>query len=103
VEILFLTFGVPYPPHGGDELKIWNLMKQLSRRHEIMLLTIVAHDCELHRIGNLRQICRGVHTIRLPLWTWLLNRRLLMAEERSMALSIKRFNIHRNEILITTS
>jgi polysaccharide biosynthesis protein PslH len=73
MRILFLTSRIPYPPHRGDKLKIWNLMKHLSRRHEIILVTFVAHDRELQWIGKLREVCREVHTVRLPLWISLFN------------------------------
>jgi sugar transferase (PEP-CTERM/EpsH1 system associated) len=73
VKILFLTSRIPYPPHRGDKLKMWNLMKQLSRHHEIILVTFVAHDRELQWIDKLREICREVHTVRLPLWKSALN------------------------------
>jgi polysaccharide biosynthesis protein PslH len=78
MKILFLTSRIPYPPHRGDKLKIWNLMKQLSRRHEIVLLTFVANDQEARLTENLREVCREVHTVRLPVWKSILNCGLAM-------------------------
>jgi sugar transferase (PEP-CTERM/EpsH1 system associated) len=80
MRILFLTSRIPYPPHRGDKLKIWNLMKQLSQRHEIILLTFLANDGELRWIDNLRAICREVHTVRLPLWRSGLNCMIAIAK-----------------------
>ena len=81
MRILFLTSRIPYPPHRGDKLKIWNLMKQLSRRHEIILLTFVANDQEARWLGQLREICREVHTVRLPVWRSWLNCALAMPKK----------------------
>jgi glycosyltransferase involved in cell wall biosynthesis len=53
-------------------------MKQLSRRHEIVLLTFVANDQEARLTENLREVCREVHTVRLPVWKSVLNCGLAM-------------------------
>jgi sugar transferase (PEP-CTERM/EpsH1 system associated) len=81
MKILFLTSRIPYPPHRGDKLKIWNLIKQLSTHHEITLLSFVANSQEAQWIGTLRDVCREVNTIRLPLWKSLLNCTLAIPKE----------------------
>lgn len=39
MRILFLANRIPYPPHRGDKLKIYNLARQLYQRHELKLVT----------------------------------------------------------------
>jgi sugar transferase (PEP-CTERM/EpsH1 system associated) len=73
MKILFLTSRIPYPPHRGDKLKIWNLMNQLSRRHEIYLLTFVKNEAENAAMSRLREVCKDVRTVRLPVYRSLLN------------------------------
>jgi len=73
MRILFLTSRIPYPPHRGDKLKIWNLMKQLAPRHEIFLLTFVQSKEEERFIAPLKEVCKDVQTVHLPLWRSLWN------------------------------
>jgi sugar transferase (PEP-CTERM/EpsH1 system associated) len=73
MKILFLTSRIPFPPHRGDKLKIWNLMHQLSRRHEIYLLTFVKSESERAASSHLREVCREVRTVTLPVARSLMN------------------------------
>lgn len=73
MRILFLTSRIPYPPHRGDKLKIWNLMKQLAQRHDIFLLTFIQSKEEERFIAPLKEVCRDVEIVYLPLWRSLLN------------------------------
>jgi sugar transferase (PEP-CTERM/EpsH1 system associated) len=66
VNILFLTSRLPYPPHRGDKLKIYNLIKQLSRRgHEITLISFIASKKEKENIKPLMEFCVDVKIILL--------------------------------------
>ncbi|MEK6565214.1 MAG: glycosyl transferase family 1, partial [Bacteroidota bacterium] len=73
MKILFLTSRVPYPPHRGDKLKIWNLMKELSARHSIILITFVASRHELQWKKHLSEVCEEIHFVHLPVWHSVLN------------------------------
>lgn len=39
MNILVLTPYIPYPPHFGGSVRIYNLIRQISRRHAVHLLT----------------------------------------------------------------
>lgn len=39
MRILSLSRTYPYPPVGGSEIRIWNMVSQLARRHDVLLLT----------------------------------------------------------------
>lgn len=39
-KILFITPAFPYPPHTGGQLRSWYLLKDLSRRGSVTLVTI---------------------------------------------------------------
>lgn len=73
MRILFLTSRIPYPPHRGDKLKIWHLLRQLAQRHEVSLLTFIQSREEEHWIKPLKEVCQDVIVVRLPLWRSLLN------------------------------
>ncbi len=66
MNILFLTSRFPYPPHRGDKLKIYNLIKQLSRRgHAITLISFIASRNEEAYVAPLLEYCVNVRTILL--------------------------------------
>ncbi|HTR81286.1 MAG TPA: glycosyltransferase [Bacteroidota bacterium] len=66
MKILFLTSRFPYPPHRGDKLKIFNLIKQLSSRgHEITLISFVASKEEAELRKALAEYCIDVQIVRL--------------------------------------
>ena len=73
MNILFLTSRFPYPPHRGDKLKMYNLLKRLSRRHAITLLSFVSGARDLSYVGDIEQLGVRVETVRLPMWRSLLS------------------------------
>lgn len=66
MRILFLTSRFPYPPYRGDKLKIFNLIRQLSARHEIMLLSFIQNRSEEQWVPELRKYCAQVRVRHLP-------------------------------------
>ena len=72
MKILFLTSRLPYPPHRGDKLKIYNLIKQMSRRgHEITLISFIADKKEEEGVKFLLEFCADIKTILLhPITSW---------------------------------
>ena len=73
LKLLFLANRVPYPPFRGDKLKIYNLARRLSQRHELHLLTFAQSAEDLSYIGELRKVFREVHLVELPAWRSALN------------------------------
>ena len=66
MKILFLTSRLPFPPHRGDKLKIYNLIKQLSRRgHDISLISFIASKKEEESVEPLKEFCTDVDLILL--------------------------------------
>lgn len=47
-RILVLTPRFPYPPMGGDRLRIYQICKQLSSRFELSLLSMCESEEEMH-------------------------------------------------------
>jgi polysaccharide biosynthesis protein PslH len=62
VRILFLSRWYPFPPDNGSKIRILNVLRQLSRRHEVTLLAF--HDqadrVDATTLGALREYCRDV-------------------------------------------
>ena len=56
MNILFLTPYLPYPPHGGGQIRTLNLIKIVSKYHNVSLLSLVQQD-ELDYISGLEKYC----------------------------------------------
>lgn len=68
MKILLLTPRVPYPPYRGDKLKIFNLLKRLSKKNTIHLISFVETRKELEYVEHLRPYCEVVDFVPLPRW-----------------------------------
>jgi glycosyltransferase involved in cell wall biosynthesis len=66
MKILFLTPQLPNPPHKGTTIRNFNLIKQLSRRHEVHLLSFIRSEDDQPWVDELRKYCRGVETVIAP-------------------------------------
>jgi len=72
LKILLLTSRFPWPPDRGDRLTVFNILRVLSARHEV---TLVSFTDGREPPGALEQVarhCARVETVRLPrLRSWL--------------------------------
>lgn len=64
MQILFVANRIPYPPYRGDKLKIYNLAKQLSKQHELHLITFVADESEWQYREELETLYASVTLIK---------------------------------------
>ena len=64
MRLLFLTPQLPYPPHQGTALRNWGLIKSLSARHTITLLTFAGENESI--TPELRAVCRQIETVPPP-------------------------------------
>lgn len=62
MNILFVSAVLPYPLHSGGQIRIYNLLKRLSKRHKITLVSFIRNDDERAFRGNLN-FCDDVHMI----------------------------------------
>ena len=60
--MLFLSRWFPYPPNNGSKIRIFNILKQLSRRHDVDLVTFYEDSDRVDEdsLGALKQVCREV-------------------------------------------
>ena len=47
MKLLFHANRFPYPPFRGDKLKIYNLALELSKNHELHLVTFLEEEEDL--------------------------------------------------------
>lgn len=67
MRILFITPGLPYPPHQGGAIRIYGFLKELHRAgHEITLLSFVSEDSPLTLDNPLNSLCKQVLTVPTP-------------------------------------
>ena len=66
MKILFISSWFPYPPNNGSRIRIFNLIKQLSKEHDITLLSF-SHEGEVaeDRMAVMRQYCQSVDVVSL--------------------------------------
>jgi glycosyltransferase involved in cell wall biosynthesis len=68
VRILFLSAWLPYPPINGAKIRIYNLIRQLSRSHQITLLAFsqtIPMTKAQESIVELKQFCLDVRVMPL--------------------------------------
>ncbi|MEX2115990.1 MAG: glycosyltransferase [Bacteroidota bacterium] len=66
MKILFLTSRFPYPPYRGDKLKIYNLIRETSKHHEVVLLSFIQDRQEDQWKSELLKYCKRVKTVYHP-------------------------------------
>jgi len=62
MRILFLSAWHPYPPDNGSKLRIFNILCELAKHHEITLLSF-ADNPQLAKVHELEAICKSVHVL----------------------------------------
>lgn len=62
-RILFLSQWLPYPTDNGSKVRIYNLLRSLSQRHEVTLLSFT--DCPLTNSNHpeLESFCQNVQVV----------------------------------------
>jgi sugar transferase (PEP-CTERM/EpsH1 system associated) len=65
MRILIVSHALPYPPNSGFTIRVYQLLKLLSRRHSVSLLAL-GQPGEDEKATALRAICAGVHTVPYP-------------------------------------
>lgn len=64
MKVLLLTQVLPYPPDSGPKVKTYNMIKYLSRHHDLTLVSFVRGNQNEH-VRQLEQYCRSIHTVQM--------------------------------------
>ena len=72
-----LTPYLPYPLISGGQTRSYNLIKYLSRKHDITLFSLIKDDKEKAYIGELQKYCRKVVVFKRSKTPWTLRNILL--------------------------
>ena len=66
MKVLFIANRFPYPPFRGDKLKIYNLCKRLSAKHELHLICFSENASDLQYKAELENIYKSITIVPLP-------------------------------------
>lgn len=83
MNLLFLTPQLPYPPRQGTAIRNWGLIRHLSARHAISLLSFMEEGQTID--DALRATCRRVVTVPAPQRSRAARLRTLIAREPDLA------------------
>lgn len=73
MKILMLTPYLPYPTNSGGQIRSNNLIKHLSKKHEITLCSLVKDDKDRKYIEKLKPYCKNVYVFKRPQKPWTLS------------------------------
>ncbi len=64
MRILFLSTWFPYPPVHGGKIRAFNLLKALSERHQVTLVSFEDTPVEDHWLEELQKYCVRVEVVK---------------------------------------
>ncbi len=64
MKILMLTPYLPYPLLSGGQIRTYNLLKKLSKKHEITLFALIKENTERQYIPELEKYCAKVRVFK---------------------------------------
>jgi len=70
MKILMLTPYLPYPLLSGGQIRTYNLLKNLSKKHEITLLSLIKYESEKQYLGELKKFCADVQVFKRTSSPW---------------------------------
>ena len=77
MKILMLTPYLPFPDSSGGQIRSYNLIKDLSKKHEITLFSLIKDDSEKKYISELEKYCKKVCVFKRSKSPWTLRNILL--------------------------
>ena len=73
MKILMLTPYLPYPPSSGGQVRSYNLIKHLSKNHQIYLVALIKSKNERQYITHLKKYCSRIYICQRSESPWTLN------------------------------
>jgi len=77
MKILMLTPYLPYPPSSGGQIRSYNLIKDLSKKHKITLFSLIKDDSERRFVPELEKYCTKVRVFKRSKSPWTIRNILL--------------------------
>ncbi len=70
MKILMVTPYLPYPPESGGQIRTLNLLKYLSKSHDISLISLYKNDDEKKYTFYLKSFCSQIYLCKRPEKPW---------------------------------
>jgi len=70
MRILMLTPYLPYPPSSGGQVRSYNLLKNLGKKHQIILVALIKDDKEKKFVPNLKKFCEKIYICKRSPSPW---------------------------------
>ncbi len=99
MKILMLTPYLPYPPSSGGQIRSYNLIKQLSKKHQITLCSLIKHDEEKKYVNNLKKYCQKVFVFKRAEKPWTIKNIFKTAFSLYPFLVIRNFSQEEKEVV----
>ena len=64
-SLLFLPHRIPFPPHKGDKVRSYHLLKFLAQRYRVYLGTFIDDPADVAHIDRVKAFCADAHFARL--------------------------------------
>ncbi len=64
MKILMLTPYLPYPLVSGGQIRTYNLLKNLSKKHDITLFSLIKEERERQYIKHLEPFCKKIRVFK---------------------------------------
>ncbi len=65
MNILFLTQVLPYPLDAGPKVRAYHMLRHLSARHAVTLVSFTRPDDPPEALAHLASVCAAVHTLAM--------------------------------------
>jgi sugar transferase (PEP-CTERM/EpsH1 system associated) len=65
MNILFVAPRLPCPPFKGDQLRVYQQMQMLCRKHNIVLLAFYEKKSDLNFVSSLEKYCKIIYYLKL--------------------------------------
>ena len=70
MKILYITYGLPYPPHSGARLRDFHLINQVAVQHSVSVLSLLESPEERRYLSSLVHCCEQVDTVLAAAKSW---------------------------------
>jgi polysaccharide biosynthesis protein PslH len=68
MQVTFVSFWYPYPADNGAKMRALAMIRALAREHRVDLVVLGAEDRAADHPEPLRQLCRSITTIAVPVF-----------------------------------
>ena len=73
MDIIFITSRFPYPIDKGDKLRAYYQIKELSKIHNVHLVSITERNLNKKDSYKLKEVCSSIHIFKINLFNRILN------------------------------